>query len=276
MSIQGLFAPVRTEDMVLVDGGMRNNFPMDLAWELGADIVISIGLLNAKSGYTEIHNIADILWRGIDIVRRGFLRPQHPECRYPHQAGPLHRLRDDEFQSGGHRHHDQPRYKAAEQKKEELDAVRRWLGKDTLRLAGPKAVDLGRTAVLIDSVEVAGVSEKDAQYIRTKLQIHRARPGDPGCQVEDAVNTIFGKGRIQDVGYEMLGKQEPFHLKINCKEELVSLLLNVGFNTTAMRGSSLDLTARIGTNPYLDLHYAPIALTVKHPRRPGGPEVDGL
>ena len=46
-------------------------------------------------------------------------------------------------------------------------------------------------------------------------------------------------------------------------EELVSLLLNVGLNTTAMRGSSLDMTARIGTNPYMDVHYAYI--TPKYP-----------
>ena len=117
---------------------------------------------------------------------------------------------------------------------------------------------------------MAGVSEKDAKYIRTRLKIHA---GDrvTRAEVEDAVNTIFGKGAYEYVSYEMLGKEEPFHLKINCKrgpkhllgvgfrldsEELVSLLLNVGLNTTAMQGSSLDMTARIGTNPYVDLHYA--------------------
>ena len=85
------------------------------------------------------------------------------------------------------------------------------------------------------------------------------------------MNTIFGKGAYEFVNYEMLGTEEPFHLRINCKrgpkhllgvgfrmdtEEIVSLLLNVGLNTTAMRGSSLDMTAKIGANPYLDLHYA--------------------
>ena len=269
MSIPGLFAPVRTKGMVLVDGGMRNNFPVDLAREMGADIVIGIDLSDAKSGYTEIHNIADILWRGIDMfaedsfarnIRNVDVRIKPDLTGYGMMS--FNAAAIDTMINRG--------YKAAEEKKEELDAVRRWLGKDTLTLAGPKAVDLGRTAVLIDSVEVAGVSEKDAQYIRTKLQIHR---GDrvTRAQVEDAVNTIFGKGAYEYVSYEMLGKQEPFHLKINCKrgpkhllgvgfrldsEELVSLLLNVGFNTTAMRGSSLDLTARIGTNPYLELHYA--------------------
>jgi NTE family protein len=38
--------------------------------------------------------------------------------------------------------------------------------------------------------------------------------------------------------------------------DLVSLLVNVGLNTRAVSGHSLDLTARISTNPYLDVTYA--------------------
>ena len=40
MSIPGLFNPVRYKGMVLADGGMRNNFPTDLARAMGADIII--------------------------------------------------------------------------------------------------------------------------------------------------------------------------------------------------------------------------------------------
>jgi NTE family protein len=40
MSIPAVFTPVRTQGMVLVDGGMRNNFPVDLARQMGADVVI--------------------------------------------------------------------------------------------------------------------------------------------------------------------------------------------------------------------------------------------
>ena len=67
MSIPGFFSPVRTRGMVLVDGGMRNNFPVDLARQMGADVVIGVDLSDSKSGYEDIHNIADILWRGIDM-----------------------------------------------------------------------------------------------------------------------------------------------------------------------------------------------------------------
>ena len=269
MSIPGLFAPVRTKGMVLVDGGMRNNFPVDLAREMGADIVIGIELSDSRTGYEDIHNIADILWRGIDMFAEdSFERNiQSVDVRIkPDLTGygmmSFNRESIDTMLVRG--------YKAAEEKAEELAAVRRWLGADTLRLAGPKAVDISRTKVLIDSVEVLGVSGLEADYLRAKLKVHA---GDRVSRedVEDALNTIFGKGSYEYVSYDMLGKEEPFHLRINCKrgpkhllgvgfrmdtEELVSLLLNVGLNTTAMRGSSLDMTARIGANPYLDLHYA--------------------
>ena len=48
-------------------------------------------------------------------------------------------------------------YKAAVEKTPELDAIRRWLGSDTLRITQPRAVNIARTPVLIDSVEVHDV-----------------------------------------------------------------------------------------------------------------------
>ena len=269
MSIPGYFAPVRTRGMVLVDGGMRNNFPVDIARDMGADIVIGIDLSDSKSGYEDIHNIADILWRGIDMfaedsfarnIRNVDVRIKPDVTGYNMMSFNSEAI--DTLVVRG--------YRAAEARADELAAVRRWVGKDTLRLGAEPAVDINKTPVLIDRVEVTGVSGKDADYIRRKLKVHA---GDriTRADVEDAVATIYGKGAYEFVNYEVLGKEEPYHLRINCKrgpkhllgigfrldtEELVSLLLNVGLNTTAMRGSSLDMTAKIGTNPFLDLHYA--------------------
>ena len=60
MSIPGAFAPVRQGDMVLVDGGMRNNFPADIAREMGADIIIGVDVqseLKKASGLTSASTI---------------------------------------------------------------------------------------------------------------------------------------------------------------------------------------------------------------------------
>ena len=248
---------------------MRNNFPVDLARQMGADVVIGIDLSDSKSGYEDIHNIADILWRGIDMFAEDAFERNVKSVDI--------RIKPDlkgygmmSFSAGAVDTMLVRGYKAAEEKAEELAAVRRWLGDDTLRLAGKPAIDLSHNKVLIDSVEVTGVTGKDAEYIRAKFKVHA---GDvvSRTEIEDAVNTIYGKGAYEYISYEMLGEEEPFRLRINCKrgpkhllgvgfrmdtEELVSLLLNVGLNTTAMQGPSLDLTARIGANPYIDAHYA--------------------
>jgi NTE family protein len=60
MSIPGLFDPVRTHGMVLVDGGTRNNFPTDIAREMGADYVIGVDLSDKDMSYDEINNIPDV------------------------------------------------------------------------------------------------------------------------------------------------------------------------------------------------------------------------
>ena len=44
MSIPGMFAPVRVDGMVLVDGGLRDNYPTALARKMGADIIIGVDL----------------------------------------------------------------------------------------------------------------------------------------------------------------------------------------------------------------------------------------
>ena len=70
MAIPGVFAPVRMDPYILVDGGTKNNFPADLARKLGADIVIGIRTdLGLKQDY---YSKSDILERavGADIHNR--------------------------------------------------------------------------------------------------------------------------------------------------------------------------------------------------------------
>lgn len=45
LSIPGVFTPLVKEDMILVDGGVLNNLPEDVAVSMGADIIISCDVL---------------------------------------------------------------------------------------------------------------------------------------------------------------------------------------------------------------------------------------
>lgn len=45
MSVPIVLAPVEREDMILVDGGVLNNVPVDIAREMGADIVVAVDVM---------------------------------------------------------------------------------------------------------------------------------------------------------------------------------------------------------------------------------------
>ena len=72
MSIPGVFTPVHMGDMVLVDGGTKNNFATDVARDLGADIVIGIKFDIGVGTDKHYRTFMDVLERsvGSDINRR--------------------------------------------------------------------------------------------------------------------------------------------------------------------------------------------------------------
>ncbi len=53
MSVPIAFTAVERDSMVLVDGGLLNNLPVDVARSMGADIVIAIDLMDAKRATQE-------------------------------------------------------------------------------------------------------------------------------------------------------------------------------------------------------------------------------
>ena len=67
MAIPAAFSPVRVGDMVLVDGGLKNNFPVDVAREMGADIVIGITLSGKPKKAENIGGTMSIVGQIIDV-----------------------------------------------------------------------------------------------------------------------------------------------------------------------------------------------------------------
>ena len=67
MSIPAAFSPVRIGDMVLVDGGLKNNFPVDIARQMGADIVIGVTLNGKPKTAEDITGTMKIVGQIIDV-----------------------------------------------------------------------------------------------------------------------------------------------------------------------------------------------------------------
>ena len=67
MAIPAAFSPVRIGNKVLVDGGLRNNYPADIAREMGADIIIGVTVQGAPKNAEDLGGTMSILSQIIDV-----------------------------------------------------------------------------------------------------------------------------------------------------------------------------------------------------------------
>ncbi len=64
MSIPGIFSPIELDGHLLVDGGVVNNIPIDVARQIGADIIIAVDVgspLTARENLTNLFSITEQL-----------------------------------------------------------------------------------------------------------------------------------------------------------------------------------------------------------------------
>ena len=67
MAIPAAFSPVRIGNKVLVDGGLKNNYPADIAREMGAEIIIGVTVQGAPKEAEDLVGTMSILSQIIDV-----------------------------------------------------------------------------------------------------------------------------------------------------------------------------------------------------------------
>lgn len=70
MAIPAAFTPMRLDSMVLVDGGLVNNFPVDVAKQMGADLIIGVDVQNEKDDNDKVTTVADVVDRMATMLSR--------------------------------------------------------------------------------------------------------------------------------------------------------------------------------------------------------------
>ncbi len=75
MAVPGVFTPVPIDDMILVDGGVLNNIPVNVARAMGADIIIAV---DVGASQEKQHETSDFQSLG-DVVSRTYFIAQRPE-----------------------------------------------------------------------------------------------------------------------------------------------------------------------------------------------------
>ena len=268
MSIPGMFTPVRVGGMVLVDGGLRDNYPTTLARSMGADIIIGVDLSQKQKSYLQINNIADIVVQGIDMLGRDAfennvnvpdikIKPSLPE----YNMMSFNSEAIDSIIVRGRR--------AAQEQDSLLRIVAaRTSGKEVVSRK-PKAYDFHADSLVISEIDIKGVLPREREILKERLRLRLGQKFSRE-ELDHIVARIYGTQAYHYVTYELLGDKEPFKLVLTCRkgpihqfglgvradtEEIVSVLLNVGFNAHKLQGHSYDLTGKISANPYLQFRW---------------------
>ena len=269
MSIPGMFAPVRVDGMVLVDGGLRDNYPTALAREMGADIIIGVDLSETRRTYTDVNNIGDIIGQGIDMLGRdAFDRNVNiPDVKIRPQ------LRGYNMMSFDAESIDTIMVRGLEAAIAQ-DSILREVAKRTKGEfkvpRKPSAFGFETDSLVIADVEIRGVLPREGELLEKRLNLKFGQKISKE-DLNDIVAKIYGTQSYDYVTYELLGDVEPFKLVLNCRkgpihqlglgvradtEEIVSVLLNIGFNAHKLHGHIYDFSGKVSANPYLQFHWS--------------------
>lgn len=268
MSIPGVFTPVHYGDMVLTDGGMRDNYPTAIARYVGADIIIGADVSAPPKDASSVRNIADVVSLSMDMLGRETYEynVNLPDVNIRPDLMGLNMLSfspeniDKLIRKG---------YEAAREQDSLLNVVKRRVAEEPRDLTGVQAVNLRNSPVKISDVVLKGVDDMEGRMLRKKLNIN---PGDTLSydRITDAVATVYATGAYDYVTYELLGKSEPYQMSINCRkgpvhqfglgvrmdtEDILAANVNVGFFARKLQGSTLNLNALVSRNPYFQVHY---------------------
>ena len=270
MAIPFYFRAVRGGGEVLLDGGMRNNFPVDLAKEMGADIIIGSDM-STRRGLDELNSPVDFLFQTITLLSAGAFDPakEMTDLHVHHELKGYNMLSfddasvDDIIDQG---------YQNAIAHKELFEAIAAQVaGKPEPAVSHhAPAVNLAQTPVAVAEIKFTGISDDDRRSILHPRDFPGSEKLDRNT-IEKLLNKIYGTNAFQSVTYHLEGSGEPYTLVFDCQkgqtndfalslradtDEAVAVALHLGLGTRRLSGSRLVTDLKLGTNPALTLDWA--------------------
>lgn len=267
MSIPGVFKPVKYRDMVLVDGGVYNNFPVDVVRDMGADIVIGIDLSDGIKTDADVENLVVIFEQLTVFLGRDNYDKNRADCDYyihpeiaPYSAASFNQEAVDSLIQRGQREADKHR--------EGLQALRKKIGLPEGYMP-PKRTRYydQQTRLKIGNIRMEGFSAMERRLISKYLTL---KPYSTVTRKEfnQAIEQIRGIGGFDFVKYS-LSNEAPYDLRIWVDEkqnaslhvgfrfdshELASLLLGTEMTIKGNHFKpKLSLTTRLNDNPFVQL-----------------------
>lgn len=273
MAIPAVFAPVRLDSMVLVDGGIKNNYPADVVREMGADIIIGVDLGTSDLKMLErINTPWDIV--GQIIALHGYdkysgnkehtdllLRPNTS----PYNSASFGKTALDTLINRGEQ--------VARDQWDEIMALKQRIGipdsmvNRTVTGRGAYPV-LPTDTFFIRHIYFEGGDPRDRKWL-SQISGLKENSLITLRKLQEAMSIVMGTSVYSNVSYKLMGEgQQDLVLTVAEKsntavnlglnldsEEIAALLLNVTFDYRTRYNSKWALTGRIGKRMYGRLDY---------------------
>ena len=268
MAIPFFFRAVRKDGAVLLDGALRNNYPVDIAREMGADIVIG-SEMSTPTEIDELGNPVNLLFQGMSLLGAETFTPSlelvdvninHPLKGYTVMSFDEKSV-DDIIGQG---------YQNALSQKEKLQEVAQKVRCSQSIPHLVAATNISYTKVKVAGVVFHGITDKEQKHLINHRLFRKDGMYDRK-DIEMLLGLIYGTGAFESVTYHLSGSGEPYTLVFDCQkgqvndaafsfhadtDEQVYLAAHLGFGTRRLFGPRYTADLKIGANPSLTLDAA--------------------
>ena len=259
MSIPGIFNPVIQDSMWLVDGGLLNNFPVQVMKEKGADFVIGVRVNGVDtSSYSK--GLLDVLSRSYEVVMTTARQDENPDCDICIDVD-LPGLTPADFDEAG--------------RLIELgrNAARKYA--DQLKMIGneyPNYVKTGMQTpekILLNNIYIHGNQEIEKQFILNFLRLEEQN-AYTFRSIQESMENLQATGLFEGLHYRFAKYQNGTDLYIDLEEQNRAAI-NVGlrydndfsaaflFNSTIRNsiwnGDLMSMEVKLNRNPYIKVDY---------------------
>src|SRR5690554_19156 len=265
MSISFVFAPVALDSMLLIDGGVLNNFPVQLCMDMGADIIIGVNVGTAdKAEMSDLNSPVAVLAASAMIGNSLSFRQQVPFVDVLIEPE-LHPYSTASFFHG-------PQIialgeEAARLQMETLHGLAQRL--DSLGEQTQKPFPPRPETYLISSITLEGGEHISHRFFMSSLGI---APGDTvkNEDLKKGMNRLMGTRYFESVAYDLKPLREGYALTVHATESARSrfkfslhydnenkagILTNLTLRNVLLRGNRLAATLDVSERPRLNLSF---------------------
>lgn len=236
MSIPAVFAPVELDGRLLVDGGMTDNIPLDVARQMGVDVAIVVDIGTPLRNRKQLTTVVDVLNQSITLMTRSNSEEQLAALKatdvliQPALAayGVTDFGKTQEMIDAG--------YRATRILDARLAVLKPTQSQDAELNA---ARSPGQRTPIITAIRVENDSKVDDDVIRYYIRQHIGEPLDLG-RLHSDMGTLYGLDYFEQVQYRVVHKGNDHTLVISARGKRSGTdYLRVGLNLSDdMRGDS--------------------------------------